>query len=690
MSNIIFFKSKAELSTEQNLSNFITFAREQVMLWNDKEGFEWNASTWPTHWRQIRFLALRERGLHPSKAPTQEQLMSKPFIDFAKAYLRYTQNINLTKTFKRTIAALQLLEISLLEMNGSADITKITNRHLDHAIELMILEGFKDRVGIGGAIKNLAEHLGLWNITTAHTKYWQHPLIKSNNNGSITKNKYETDKEKLPNEDTILAIAEIFANGYTQVQDDEDIFTTCVTCLLLSAPMRINEILHFRVNPLREDVDSNGKKQLYIAYWVPKNGCFVRKEVPEIMADLTREAVRRLTLITDEPRRLALHLENHPEQFYRHAQCPRVPDDQVLTTEELTQALGFKDSKSAESFIYRCTGKYNCTGWTLNSLWPLILAEHKKINPYFPYQIDPADSSNNKPLKMSESLMCFKYQQLSTRNMTSAVLLAPMNRDFYAKRLESRDMQRGTKIVNLSILKKHGYDGLELRSHQLRHFLNTLAQEAGVNIDAITRWSTRATTAQSRVYMHQDPARKSRNVADKLGMAPSQATSQPITQAEYSLMEFGPIITTRYGICTHDYTMTPCNKHADCLNCSELLLCKGHRRSIKAITEERDRIAENLAAAQAEIDAGKRVASRWQQAHAKNLDRLNQLLQVMTSQDIVDGSPIQIIGHDFNHQIRIVNSHSVAPLDTRFDHIDFGYSDEVTACLRLLSEEDNV
>lgn len=688
MSNVVIFKSSATLSTENNLWNLINLARDKIPLWSDLEGFTWESSVWPTHWTSIRFLELYERKLHASKTPTEQQLMTSPFIWFAKAYIRYTQNKHKTKTIKRTVAALQLLEAALLETNMKADVTKVTPRELDRAIQLMISEEFKDRQGIGGALQTIAKNLSDWHITTSNLKYWQHPFLGENSNATVNKADPDSIAKKLPSDDTLLAIAEIFANGFTDTQDDEDIYITCVTCLLLCAPMRINEILHFRENPLRDELDSNGKKQIYISYWVPKNGLYVRKEIPEVMADLAREAIRRLSLITEESRRLALHIEKNPEQFYRHSQCPDVLDDQVLTVEELTQALGFNNSKSTETFIYRCTGRYNYKGWTLNSVWPLIMAEHKKLNPYFPYQVDPADASHNKPLKMSESLICLRYMQLSTRNQTSSVLLAPANRDFYAKRLESRDMQRGNKTVNMSILLKHGYEGMELRSHQLRHFLNTLAQEAGVSIDVITRWSTRASQAQSRVYMHQDPERKSSKIAAQLGMTPSQTTIRPLTQDEYRLMDFGPIITTRYGICTHDYTVTPCNKHADCLNCSELLICKGHRRSLKAMIEERDHIAENLAATQAEIDAGHRVASRWQQVHKQTLDRLNRLIDLMTDKDIEDGSPIRIQGNDFNHQIRIVENTAAKPLNKNIDIIDFGHSDEIAACLRLLSEEN--
>lgn len=155
-------------------------------------------------------------------------------------------------------------------------------------------------------------------------------------------------------------------------------------------------------------------------------------------------------------------------------------------------------------------------------------------------------------------------------------------------------------------------------------------------------------------------------------------------------MEFGPIITTRYGICTHDYTLAPCNKHADCLNCSELLLCKGHKRSIAAITEERGRVAENLAASQTKIDAGERVASRWHQVHTETLTRLDQLIQVMTDPSIEDGSAIQIQGKDFSHQARVMESRPEFQLNNNAESPDFSYSDDVAACLQMLAKEKYV
>lgn len=687
MTNIIHFRSKAQVSTEQNLRKFISLARDKVKLWEDLDGFDWAALSWPTHAGSIRFVNRANSSLHHTKAVHRRHSMSAPYIDFAKAYLRYSQSIQPTQTLKRTVAALQFLETALSKAENSADVTKISELHLDIAIEHLQKSGLKDRQGIALALSRIAHDLGKWHISSSSIKYWKQPFRDHESNANEEKRRTNA-ADKLPDDDALLAIAEVFSNGYSKKLDDEDVFITSLTCLLLSAPMRINESLHFRDNPLKTELDSSGKEQLYIAYWVPKNGKYVRKEVPEVMASHTKEAVRRLQKITEESRKLAKHYESGTNRFYRHANCPDVPDNQVLTREQVASALGMKGLGATESFLLSATGKYTLKGYTLNSLWQILLGIHKAKNPHFPYQVDPKNSSSGQPLKVSESLMCFRYQQLSTRNNSSPVLLAPMNRDYYAKRLNGAVMIRGNKEVSVSFFRKHVYHDLELRSHQLRHFLNTLAQEAGVSIESITQWSTRASKTQSRTYMHQESSKKSEAIAHRMGLT-KDTTNNPVTEQEYRVMEHGPIITTRYGICTHDYTLTPCQKHADCLRCSELLMCKGHQRSIEAIESERNKVAENLAASNAAINAGKRVAGRWHEAHSKTLKRLDEILHVMTDPEIENGSPIQMSGEDFSHESRIANAQSGQHTSIGTSNkLSDTYSDDVASCLKILQEEE--
>jgi hypothetical protein len=234
-----------------------------------------------------------------------------------------------------------------------------------------------------------------------------------------------------------------------------------------------------------------------------------------------------------------------------------------------------------------------------------------------------------------------------------------------------------------SFLTRHGYRDIKLKSHELRHFLNTAAEEAGVGIDVITEWSGRASVGQSRVYMHKDPDRRARTLGDKR-LAVVELKPEPITKSEYDLREKGPIITTRYGICTHPWTIDPCQKSGDCLNCSELLHCKGHKRSLAAVVTERDMVAENLTATMKEIEAGNRPATRWVDTHTRYLERLGQIIEMHQNPEIPDGSPVQMVGKDFTHAKRVIDGKR--PDRVTSANLSDVYSQDLLNCLKELME----
>ncbi|ENP0825398.1 hypothetical protein ACEUKD_11040 [Vibrio diabolicus] len=689
MSNIVIFKPRVELTAKENLENFIDLAKNRIQLWSSGGGFKWEHNQWPTHFKSIRFLSFENRQLHHTKPTPPEICLLEPYLDFAKAYLRYTQNIKQTKTYSRTISALIFLEKAMRNLDGKSNITRAAPRHFTEACNLILKEKMKDKTGIGIELKRLADNISKFGITVHATKTWVHPFFGKNaNESSLNTGSAKARKEKLPDDDALLALAEIFSNGYTGMQDDEDTYVSCHTCILLSAPQRISEGRWYRTNLLVTENDSLGNPQLYLSYWVSKNAKYVRKEVPKTMAEHTKESVKRLLKMTKEGRELAWHYESNRTQFYRHKDCPDVDDDEILSVEQITQALGLKNRKACEDFIRKESGSYSLTTWTLNRLWKeVVLPKHKRLNPYFPYQVPPSEQGIGKTPKMSESLLCFRYLQLSGYKKTSPILLVPFNRDYYAKRLEYREIKRGKKIVNMSIFLKNGYGNLSLRSHQCRHFLNTLAQEAGIGIEAITTWSTRVSQRQSRVYMHQDPLDKAKNIASQSEHEILQP--EPVSEDEYALMDKGAVINTRYGVCSHDYTLTPCQKHAECLDCSELLVCKGHQKTIDAIKDEYSKLTENLMAAKAQIEAGRQVASRWYEFHTEKYDRLTELLSIIDTSSVENGSIIKQVGSDFSHQQRII-AEKIGKNHYKLvegSELETKYGKNVMACLDILREE---
>lgn len=674
----------------KNLEAFINHAKYEIKLWSELPGFEWSSPKWPTHYNPVRFCNIKGVQNSPHKPIRDVDEMSSTFINFAKAYLRYKQHQKQTKVFRRGMTAMRLLEHSIIQDLGCADINRVEARHFTAASISIQTFGFQDTSGIGACLQKLAQDISTLNLSIAETCNWKNPYIGSHS--THLKNKHLSQEErqaKLPDDEGLLALAEIFSNGYSSEQDDEDVFISTITCLLLSAPMRISELGRFSKNVYKNTPDKFGTVQGHLNYWSPKTGEYVTKEIPAVICTHTEAAIARLMKITAEGRRLAEHYETNNLTFYRHSQCPSVGDDELLTSSQIAQALGYKRSNVASIFIHSITGNYTLKGWTLNKLWrEVVLVRHKRLNPHFPYQL-PATENSGTRIKMSNALICLRYRQLSSHQRTSPVLLSPYTPSSFSLRVNGAIQKRESKDVTMSIFLKHGYPNTKIRSHEMRHFLNTLAQEAGIPITAITQWSTRASNAQTSTYMHMSSERKAAKISSSRGRNLT-LTLPPVTEADYNLRNKGPLISTRYGICLHPWTVTPCTKHADCLNCNDLLICKGHKRSNEAIIQERNRVYENFMAAKTRVDKGEKVANRWYEAHKFNLERLNLLVETLDSTDVPHGSPIRISGTSFTHEDRILYStkpsEQVSTIQTQ-EHTNIDYHSDVLDCLKLLSEE---
>lgn len=491
----------------------------------------------------------------------------------------------------------------------------------------------------------------------------------------------------MPDQDALLAIAEVFSKGANETLEDSDVMVTCVTGLLLSAPMRIGETKRFRTDCLHSDLDKNGDRQHYLAYWVPKPKIFARKPIPKSMSAITIESINRLLSITHEGRALACYLESNPKKFYRHSDCPNVPDDQELTPAQVAQALGMDGIKGCHNFIKRHTGNFSLTGFTLNTLWQLVMAENRAINPHFPYQ-EPLTSSSVTPLKMSESLMCFRRHQLSTRKPTSPVVLQPFDSNAYGSRLKSGR----EKVESMSFFTRLGYGSIKLKSHSIRHLLNRLGRKSGMSVEFLTDWSSRASTKHTRTYLHDDPNHAATQGAIIFKTTQEQEPQQPVTSDEAALYGQGPFHRSRYGICRRSWRMGPCNKFADCLNCSELLMCKGDKIAAEIIKLDLDNLVQTYEAAQQAIENGERAASRWTEKAAPQIARLNQLLEIFNSPSIPDGSPIEMAGEDFSHEKAVISEKAKTAGVRLLDKQQLGieYGEELLACLELLKSPEDV
>ncbi len=176
-----------------------------------------------------------------------------------------------------------------------------------------------------------------------------------------------------------------------------------------------------------------------------------------------------------------------------------------------------------------------------------------------------------------------------------------------------------------------------------------------------------------------------------MGYEVEQSTQAPITSEEAEIYGQGPIHRSRYGLCLRSWRVGPCNKFADCLNCSEVLICKGDRIATDVITAERKQLATTYQAAQEAIMRGERSATRWVKVNELQIKKMDELLAILNNPKIEDGSPITITGTNFSHEQTLINGKAeeagVKLLDRTTLAIEYG--SDLLACLDELRKPRN-
>jgi len=112
MGDIILFTPKAECDASHNLAGFINMCRYNLTIFG--VDLDWDASAWDV----TKEMGRRGRGgrvritwnNYDASNYNHGNPMAQPFLDFAKAYMRYHQGLRPTKHFDMRLVALRALE----------------------------------------------------------------------------------------------------------------------------------------------------------------------------------------------------------------------------------------------------------------------------------------------------------------------------------------------------------------------------------------------------------------------------------------------------------------------------------------------------------------------------------------------------------------------------------------------------
>ncbi|MCP3428246.1 integrase [Opacimonas viscosa] len=654
MANLFHFKPRAEITAEENLRAFINKCRDELTVFGSE--LDWNAHVWP------KLAVFAKLGVTTRK-PRPEQLMADDFVEFAKAYFRYQQGHKPTGT-KNELKALRAVESALIQVNGNASIVGLSIVCLDEAIVLT-----KQHYSDGGAyhcgreIERLARFVSTHHLIPANLKTWKSPIPRPSDTTKTGKEAKAARDKKLPDEIALNALAEIFASDPS---DGRDIFTTSVFAMLMSAPSRISEILALPADCEVIEKDNNGVERYGWRFFSGKGFEGDIKWIPTVMVEVAKTAVKRAKQLSSEARKLATWIEKHPDKFYRHKNCPKVADDEPLTATQVCQALGLKNDRALTNL--RSRGLATQDGrYTLDTL---CLHIQERLPDDFPF------FDREKGIKYSNALFALNKNQFHGNRGCLPVELHQPTNNFFNNDIIIRNI---LGHAHRNIFDRHDYRSatgqrLKVTSHQARHLLNTIAQRGGLSNLEIAKWSGRADVRQNRTYNHMTEyelvamAEKIDTSKTMFGPVGEVSKNLPVTAQEFNTLEQAAAHVTEFGFCVHDYTMSPCEKYRDCINCSEQVCIKGDSSKLERMKERLVRTEGLLKNSEKVVEEGDAGADRWFTYHQKTATRLRELVSIIENPEIEEGAQIKLRGNDFSQLRRVAQKKAVESISS--DHPD--------------------
>lgn len=626
MAETVLFVPKAERDARSNLEDFIAMCQYKLTVFG--EDLDWHSNAWP----KVGNFTVKGA---PSRGYSEDQHLNSEILPFAKSYVRYHQGLKPSRLINE-FKAIRCIEPALLTVKGRADITLVDTTVMDIAAQFAREYG-ATAYQAGSALAKLVNFLNDSKIAQKRIE-WRNPIRKPKEINRTDKETQKKRASKLPADLYLVGMAEMFAND---LQVPRDRFTTSMFALLMCAPSRISEVQWLPLNVLHYDKDSKGIERLGLRFFGGKGAGWDIKYVMTCFVEIAEEAVRRLIELSAEGRRLASWYEENPSRFYRHDECPNVEEHAPLSDEQVCLALGLAWA-GKKGVIHQFFKGYAPYDEYRKANKPLTLAFlnvycHWMLPDGFPYLDD------ERKLKYSEALCCYRAHEFRLDLSTSRVKLWVPGKSLFTTDLNYINGQER------SIWKRHGYinpDGSEISmtSHQVRHMLNTAAQRGNMGQLDIAKWSARANIHQNATYNHmsEDEYIKLSENALPNGVLDKVRHNAPVTLKDLDQVGDAIAHVTIFGFCVHDYSMLPCQKHRDCLNCTEHACVKGDAEKLERLKLQRRLTQVQLDKAKAADELGYFGSDRWSQHQLQTLGRLDQLIEMMENPEIGDGSVIML------------------------------------------------
>ncbi len=637
MASAVVFCPRPELSGSDNLRGFIQSARADLHMFGADLDFDENV------WDVTDYLDLKGRGnkrvrvnFYAFSDDNKAQVpFREPFLSFAKAYFRYMHGLRPKKFVHGRLYALKALAQALDTELCSAAIEQINGHVFDMAANVIrrrFVEALTYR--LGGDLEQLAAFITESGFTAVPVR-WRNTLHRPSDTQRVGMEFDERRSAKMPTDAALAALPRAFHLA----KDPGDILVTSVTAILLAAPSRISEVLLLPVN-CEITQQTPTETRVLMRWWPSKGAPPMVKPVYSGMSDVVSEAISKLKAVSAPAREIAAWYENNPDRLFLPPGAEHMRSSAYLTTEDVARIIGVKDSN-----IW-CSSHGIERKIVAGRVAFLFDDVERAVVSLLPRGFPVLNKETG--LRYSEALLLVRTNELRRTHSTYLCMIEPVPTDFINDALGSKKDGRDSMFDRLGLKEADG-TSIRVSTHQFRHYLNTVAQMGGLSQLDIAKWSGRVDVRQNAAYDHVSPTEMlvkireavgdSSQMFGPLGHTPDRRL---VSRDEFAQLKVPTAHTTELGFCIHDFTMSPCEIHRDCINCEELVCVKGNGVKNAEVNRQLEEARELLQRAELAESDGHYGADRWVTHHRVTVERLEQLCAILDDPTVPRGAFITL------------------------------------------------
>jgi hypothetical protein len=641
--NIAHFKSKSEIALDTFISNAQSLSFFQD---NHPNKIDFYSASWDLK-NHIKIPDVRSNT--KLRIPGNDTLH-----DFMKSVIAFElwenrkNKKSMARFSKLSLAGLRIIDVFEEECIPHNPIN-IRKDHLDKAL----LKSKSNR-DMPGSLNIIAKYLSQSSINFDVEDY----------KAKFSKNRTQTSRlvNKKQREPLTDEIAFAIAEAFHKAETPRDQIVTSILALLTCAPSRLTETLILPLDveitdapgdtfcnpdtPFTEDIRFH-----YGLRWFPvKGGQPTVKFIPRQMVPVAKEAIKRLKIHTETARQTAKWMFENPKQIPLPKNLEHARQKRTFTHKEIKslygQSLGGTSGNRAK---YRGTKKLSYDTYCLNSIenhwnqnmpsgWPFAnkdinLKYHEALCVVFPFTFVP--NTNN---------------DITTVEMISA-------------RAIQKDLSTptGKGIFDRLDVKLPDGTSPKFTTHQIRHYLNTIAQQANIPQAHIAMWSGRKSVMQNNAYDHTDrDALVDKILNEKKNHEVSLPVivddTDPTVQKTFLKQN---ITSTPIGFCLGDLRFSPCDKAGACIDCTRLICIAEPGQKRENLARDVERKKQTLKNFDEAIQNGKRINIRAKTAAEKALIHGQKLLSNVDDRNnqgnIIHNRKINTL-NNFSHDNRLFST----------------------------------